>query len=195
MRRISKILLASGMALMLTSQAHAVAVDLLPDNASPTASDSVTFTIQATLEASDAVTGIFVTIDSSGASFVSGTEQAFNFVNGVLLTPIGAPGSDIGPILDNPNRIGGFEAQTLSASGAPGPATFTIGSATYHIGGAFSLTMDTSIGDPGGTVVGGVDFADISNDVAWGNIVPEPTTAGLLSLGLFGLVLSGRRRI
>ena len=199
MRLLTKLLLTAGMVFAISTQASAISVDLVPSNPTPAPSDNVTFQIAVTLNPSDALTGVFVTIDSAGASFVSGTEAAYSFVNGVLLTPIGAAGADIGPILGDPNRIGGFEAQTLAATGAPGGAgiTFNIGSATYHIGnGSVDLTMDTSVGDAGGTVIGGANFVDVTGATSFGNfhIVPEPTTAGLMTLGLLGLVVAGRRR-
>lgn len=190
------------LALACASPASALQLVLAPEPADvPLPSDAFTVSIELRMEEGDAVTGAFATIDSMGASFVSGTEQAFHFVNGVLLTPIGAPGNDIGPILGNPDRIGGWEAQTLQSSGAPGPAIVTLGTATYHrdTADAVWLTLDTSVGEPGGTIIGLPGFVEAQ--VIPGRyvnyhlpaLVPEPAPAILLAIALVWMAAKRRR--
>jgi hypothetical protein len=194
MRLLMKLMLTAGMVFAFSSQASAVAVNLVQIGgpATPVPSDVITFDIQVVLEAGDAVTLIDPGIDMMGASFVGGTEAPYNFVGGVLLSPIAT--GDINVYA--PNKVQGWEASTLNGAGAPGPATFSIGTASFHVGGPnVWLTMDTTIGGLG-TVIGGAAFADITTSTTFGNyhLVPEPTTAGLMTLGLIGLVVAGRRR-
>jgi hypothetical protein len=200
MRLLMKLMLAAGMVFAFSSQASAVAVDLVQIGgpATPSPSDVIVFNIQVTLQGGEGVTAVDPAIEMMGASYVGGTEQPFNFVNGVLLTPIGAAGADLGTI-NGGLAVAGWEATTLTAGGAPGPAVFNIGSVQFHVGSPnVWLTFDTpgALGVAFGTVVGDGGFNNISTQVSWGNyhLVPEPTTAGLMTLGLIGLVVAGRRR-
>ena len=197
MRLLTKLMLAAGMVFAFSSQASAISIDLVQTGgpATPVPSDIITFNISVTVNAGEGITLADPAIDMMGASYVGGTEQAYAFVNGVLMTPIGGAGADLGLI--GPNTVAGWESQTLTVGGAPGPATFVIGQAQFHVGSTnVWLTMDTAIGIPFGTVVGDGNFADVSAVSTYGNyhVVPEPTTAGLMTLGLIGLVVAGRRR-
>lgn len=194
MRLFTKAIITTGLALMLSSQANAYAIDLLPDNASPGPSDTVTVDIQVTVGGGEGLTAASAAIDFMGASFVSGTEAAFNLVGGVPVLPIGVPGSDIQLI--NTTRVIGWEGTTLNP--AAGPAVFSLGTATFHVNALpVSLTLDDSIGLPGGTNIGDENFESVAGSASYGNFtypVPEPTTAGLMTLGLVGLAAAGRRR-
>jgi hypothetical protein len=204
MRFLVKSLITVGLALGLSASASATVTVTLTQVggtyssvAGAVASDTLVLDIVVTLAGGDAVTSVDPAFNfSSVGGFVSGTEAAFNFVGGVLLTPIGVPGADIG-ILGS-GAVGGWEATTLAATGAPGPATFSLGTATFHLNGAAG-SISFAIGGGGETVIGGPNFANITgtstlNGFVINGAVPEPTTVAMLGMGLLGLAVSGRRR-
>jgi hypothetical protein len=117
-----------------------------------------------------------------------------------LFTPI-APGFAV---------IGPTQVSSFDGAGSPvpvGPPSLPVG--TYNLGsivwdtsgvgtGSFSVFTFLRAGfDTTGAVIGGV-ITDVGAQsvvtVGAINVVPEPGTAGLLALGLAGLVLAGRRR-
>jgi len=196
MRTLAKILIAVGLALAVSSTASAtISITLTQtggtyDGVSVTPSDTLVLAISVEMQAGDALTGVFAELVYGGVGgFNSGTEQPFNFINAVLLTPIGTPGADI---VDTPGvKVIGWEATTLATTGAPGPATFLIGTATFHLNGSGGVI---SVG--ANSIVGGANFVDItgSSNLGTFSIVPEPTTASLIGLGLLGLTVAGRNR-
>ena len=203
MRKLYAILIAVGLALAVGSQASAVSITLSQaggtyagEGTVPSPSDTLILDINVTLDAGDAVTGVFAAFDLNncgGCSFTGGTEEAFSFVGGVLLTPIGAPGADIGPGVAA-GTIKGWEAQTLTVTGAPGPASFTLGTASFHLNGAGTIQIGGASVPTGDTIIGGANFVDITAMSTLGNfVVPEPTTFAMLGLGLAGLAWAGRR--
>jgi len=190
------IMLAS-LGVLLASHASAISISLSqvggtfsPPVGSP--SDTLVLSINVKLDPGDALTSVSIALDlnsCSGCSFLGGTEQAFNFVGGVLLTPMGAPGADIGPG-GAPGTIAGWENQTLTATGAPGPATFSIGTASFHLQGHGTIRIAPAElgGLPTGTLVTGANFVDITDTVN----IPEPTVLSLVALGLAGLAMTRR---
>jgi hypothetical protein len=200
MRLLIKLLLTAGMVFALSSQANAFSVDLVQTGgpATPNPSDVISFNIEVTLLGGEATTLVDPAIGLIGASFVGGTEAAYNFVGGVLLTPIGSPNTDIGTI-NGGLAAAGWEGSTLTPGGAPGPAVFVLGTAVFHVNSttvALEFDAPTALGVPFGTVIGDGAFMEIQNSVSYGNFysVPEPTTAGLMILGVVGLAVAGRRR-
>jgi len=203
MRKLYAVLIAVGLAFAVAGQASAVSVTLSQVGgtyAGPVGSpsDTLVLSIDVTLAGGEAVTGVFAALDLNacgGCSFLGGTEQAFNFVGGVLLTPIGAPGGDIGPGVA-PGTIKGWENQTLTVTGAPGPATFSIGTASFHLSGSGTISVGGASVATGDTIIGGANFVDITGTSTLGSfayVIPEPTTFALLGLGLAGLAWAGRR--
>lgn len=162
------------------------------------AGDTVQVRIDAYVGPNDAVTftGPAFVYDPSVAALdvENSSEEPFNFVNGVLMNPIGAPGLDIQEL--ESGFATGWEQQTLTVGGAPGEATFPIGVAAFTLlGGNTTLSMAAAIGQPGGTVVGDGAFADITDMVMLDElrILPEPGTA-LATFAVLGTLGVIRRR-
>jgi len=156
--------------------------------------------IDVMLDPGDAITSVSVALDlnnCAGCSFLGGTEQAFNFVGGVLLLTIGTPGADIAPG-GAPGTIAGWESQTPTPAGAPGPATFSIGTASFHLqgyGNTIRIAPAELGGLPTGTPVTGPNFVDITDQVNLGYPpIPEPVTSTLVALGIVVLAARARRR-
>jgi len=99
-----------------------------------------------------------------------------------------------------PGLADGWEKAALVAGGWTTPCVWgacsSMGTAYFvlsGIGGTFAIG---AVGLPYGTVIGDgtfVDIAPISNLGAF-TIIPEPTAASLLGLGLIGLAVAGRCR-
>jgi len=215
MKKLYAVVFAVGLAMAVGSQANAISIDLVQiggtyagEGSVPVPSDTLVLDIRVLLGAGESLTGAFVTLDLEGAqgwmgllpgcggcSFTGGTEAAFNNIGGVLLTPIGTPGADIGPGAVG-GTIKGWEATTLTTAGAPGPASFSIGSASFHLNGSGTIRVapEFIFGTSTGTVIGGANFVNITGSSSLDTFfIPEPTTAVLLGMGLAGLAMATRR--
>jgi len=104
--------------------------------------------------------------------------------------------------LVTPQMANGWEKGTLAAPGTV-PCVFgectSMGTAVFVLSGTSGVISIGGVGAAGGTVVGDGTFVDIAGDpaqVTLGTftVIPEPTTASLLGLGLLGLTIAGRRR-
>lgn len=227
MRLLTTSILALGFAL-LASQASATPAIFLEYNggeaqqgagaclgddlcAAGESGDTLILNIMVSMEEGDTVTGAFASVDfnsSGGSTLIGGTEESFWMVGGVLLTPIGTPGADIAyndPLCCAENMVKGWEAQTLSPSGAPGPATFQLGTITFQLGGGGSFFVEippqfVGMQTPTNTVFGAADFEDITDQITRGQfaleVVPEPSGTLLMaaSLGTMGFLVRRRAR-
>ena len=133
----------------------------------------------------------------SGVSAETGTGGTCITATGCLLGAAyqvgGTQGSTIG---------GNFIAFSQIAGLAAGPLTnnMTVG-VPFHTGeSSLSAVFTTTAGAPGTYPIMladvGVGFFDVSGSQQIGSytVVPEPTTAALMGLGLLGLAFAGRRR-
>ena len=191
MKRIFLLTLATAVAGFATV-ANAASLTVSADAGTYTPGAAITLTVTGSINPfSEAAPNFFVTLGVPGnASFVSAVaDQAFTggmFGNTNWTVGSGESGVNAGvysafdqifgtgaaPFGNNYNGVdtATITATALFTAGAPGAAAFDFGSDTnfFGISGASS----------GVTVT----------------IVPEPTTAALMGLGLFGLAMAGRRR-
>lgn len=135
----------------------------------------------------------FLQVNHAGTTASSAAVEPFLFVGGVVGTPLGAP-------VPNSAAGGNATGQFVITVGAPG--SFNPGSGDVKFGSinlvnvaAGTISIDISeaggaVGGPGGqdlVAAGLVTFDSIT-------VVPEPTTALLVGLGLVGLGVAGRRK-
>jgi hypothetical protein len=161
----------------------------------PTSTVSVTGNIVLTIGAGDSQMGgggggavIELSADSTGGVTITGHSQT-TLTGWINLGP--SPPAD--PHSENVQSQGdllGYGQIVL-----PG-ASVIIGTITVHVNGGASGTVTVS-NSGGADVIFGNSVTDITGQFTWGAgtvIIPEPTTASLLGLGLFGLTVAGRRR-
>lgn len=202
MRTLARILAAVGLALAVGTTASAtISVDLnqiggtyAGEGLAVVAGDTLVLEIVVSSDGLGPDTGLTIAdtpILYAGVANPGGTatEAAFHFINGVVMTPLSTGFGDSGTV------VTGWDMQTLSAPGAPSvPAWSTqLGTFTVTLTGATGvITFDAT------TTIAGANFVDITGasnlDSFQVGIIPEPTTASLLGMGLLGLTIAGRRR-
>ncbi len=194
---LNRIVLTVGLALTVASQAGAVTVSLVQiggtyDGIEAVVGDTLTLEIEVTLGPAEAVTRVdpALTFGAEVAAALPGggpfgactaaepasglaCETNSNVVNGVLLAPIGAAGADIR--IAAAGQLAGWEGQTLNPAGAPGPATFSLGQATFTLSGASGTIAVGAVGLPFGTVIGGANFVDITGVSTLGSFSDCPS--------------------
>jgi len=180
---MKRTLIAVAAIIGLASAANAASVTVTADQASYNPGDTITLTVVADASTGEASTQVFGDLLLSGAGSVLGGAV----VPGGLASFGGGLPWVLGTNPCSPtvctamNQIGGV---------SPFPVTNTplnIAVITYTAGnaGLVNVAWDASTFDFFGiSVPSGTSFT----------IVPEPTTAAMLGLGLLGLAVSGRRR-
>jgi len=207
MRTLTKILLMVGLLLAMgTSAGATISIGLVQvggtyDGISANPGDTLTLRITYSLGAGDATTLVDPALVWNGSvqSFTGGTETGFAAWSGgaVALNPIAT-----GDITEagHPGLADGWEKATTIMGGGTSPCVFgactSLGTATFVLTGAPGVIAVGAVGMPFGTVIGDGGFNDITavSNLGTFTIVPEPTTASLLGLGLLGLTVAGRRR-
>jgi hypothetical protein len=207
MRTLTKLLLMVSLALTVSTSAGAVvSIGLVQVGGTysatvgPQAGDTLVLNITYGLQPGDAVTLVDAGLvwDSSVTSFTGGTETAFAAwsAGAVALNPIAT--GDIG--LVTPTQADGWEKATTLGGGGSSPCVFgactSLGTASFVLSGNGGSISIGAVGVPFGTVIGDGTFQDITASSSLGTftMIPEPTTASLLGLGLLGLTVAGRRR-
>ena len=211
MRTLTNLLLMLGLALTIGTPAGAiVSIGLVQvggtyDGILAHPGDTLVLDITYAFQASDTITLIDPAIGFDGA--VSSFDAAGSTETGIACWGSWClePGEigDIGLLPGYPSYAGGWEKGNLSVGG-PGPvctfgACTSMGTAAFVLSGQSGEIGVGGIGLPGGTVIGDGTFQNIASNsalVSLGSftIIPEPTTASLLGLGLLGLTAARRRR-
>jgi hypothetical protein len=209
MRTLTKLLLMVGLALTISTSAGAVvSIGLVQvggtynDMVGAQAGDTLVLDITFSLQAGDFVTlldpGLVFNGSVSSFNIGGSTETGFAAFSGggYALSPIAT--GDIG--LVTPNLADGWEKGSTVAGGGTTPCVFgacsSMGTAAFVLSGNSGMIAVGAVGVGGGTVIGDGTFVDIAgiSNLGTFTIIPEPTTASLLGLGLLGLTVAGRRR-
>jgi hypothetical protein len=207
MRTLTRILVAVGFALTLSTSAGAiVSIGLVQvggtyDGILANPGDTLVLDITYAFQVGDTITLIDPAIGFDGA--VSSFNAAGSTETGIACWGAWClePGDDdIGLLPGYPSYAGGWEKGNLSGGGAVGPCTFgactSMGTAAFVLSGQSGEIRVGGIGLPGGTVIADGTFVDITgiSNLGTFTVFPEPTTASLLGLGLLGLAAARRRR-
>jgi hypothetical protein len=178
---IKQILISLITVIGLAITANAATLSVTSDASTYAPGATITLTVSGDAEGAS-TTAVFAQVLFSGdSSFVSSSQQGQTSFSGGLPWASGALTSGAG-FADALNQIAGLSA-------LPADNLF---SATIVLTAGSAGTVATSFNTtPGANLL---DFYGASGTGGTFTIVPEPTTAGLLGLGLLSLAVVGRRR-
>ena len=187
--------------LMLTSAVTASAISISIGNPSATTLNvGQSFTIDVTLDTQGEtqVTSVFASVFADPAlfNFVSGTSPGQILFNASTLEGV-AKASDPFTIFSDPNgfvRAASFATANATGSGVASNNQL-LATLTFQAVGAGAAALDVLFQNGDDVTVA---QTSVTGTVATGSsgvitVVPEPGTALLMGLGLFGIAASGRR--
>lgn len=186
MRTLTRTAAGVAASVFLAFSAQAATLTIVADQATYNVGDTITLTITGDAEAG-AASAIFGTVsyDQVLTSVTSQSQTQLTsfagnlpWTNGVLQ-------------LDNPNpgTADAFNALFGTGTGTPDQLAVSVITLTADAAGTANFSWLTNAGAES------LDFFGLTNAAgASVLIVPEPTTAALLGMGLLGLAVAGRRR-
>jgi hypothetical protein len=177
MRKVVTVLSAIGASFALASAASAVTSFSIQGSDLP---GTNTYSIVMSYAAGDNIQGYATSVTTNGTytgNFTRTNPAPFNTPAGNVVVANGQTGvvSTWGAVSGGPNGPGG---------------TFTVGTIEITVSAGNTINPFMAAGD--GFLVNGTTTA-APGSMSGLTIIPEPTTAALLGLGLVGLVMSGRR--
>lgn len=177
-RKVATVLCAIGASLALASSASALTSFSIQGSNTP---GTNTYSIVMSYAAGDLVQAY-----SSGVTTTGTYTGAFTRTNPA---PFNTPAGNV--VVAN-GQTGNVSAWAAVSGGVNGPGgTFTIGTIEITVGAGDTVNPFLRAGLDGFYTAGGSTVAPDS--VSGLTIIPEPTTAALLGLGILGLAASGRR--
>ncbi|MEM7410600.1 MAG: PEP-CTERM sorting domain-containing protein [Myxococcota bacterium] len=168
--------------------ANAASIAISTDKASYITGETITVTVDLAIADGESASGAIVTLGFgsgdtgtvSGESVDTGAAQITSFGGSAGWTVAALQGQ-----CDAPGLCRLVDQIAPNPTGAAvGPAYASSVVLTFLAGNAGTIDFTTAVNN----------FFGAANANASVTIVPEPTTAALLGLGLFGLALGGRRR-
>jgi hypothetical protein len=183
---MKRTLIAVAALIGFASAANAVSVTVTANQASYTVGETVTLTVttDATATTDTAIFGQ-VLYNSAILGGGSATQVGLSSVGGIILWTTGVLNCG-GGSCDAFNQIGGLNPLPVDQGAGFAIATLSF---TAAAPGVTPVSWNTT---PGPFQF---DFFGLTTGVGTTvTVVPEPTTAALLGLGLFGLAVAGRRR-
>jgi hypothetical protein len=191
MRLLFTSALATAMLFFSAATAGAVSFTFQVVSGGTNPGDSLTLDLYADPETEN-LQAWFLQVTHVGNTASAAAQEAFIFAGGALASPLGSP---VPNSIDGGNATGQY-AFTVSPPGSipAGTPAFKFGSISFASLAPGDLVIEVApggaVGGPGGVdlvAAGLVTFDSIT-------IVPEPSTALLVGLGLLGLGVAGRRK-
>ena len=167
----------------------AATLTITPDQASYMVGETITLTVTGDSEgaAANGVFGALVLSGSGGATGTGATQSQITSFGGALAWTLGAPGGLQNVAFD----------LLAGTSAFPGEWASPLSTLTFSADSVGMVNFDWNTDMSGGFNLNFFGLMDNSGGMAPGvsvTIVPEPTTAAMMGLGLLGLAMAGRRR-